>query len=468
MTPFAPDRTALDLPPLRLSGRLTVAAEIARLHFKERLEFDSPLIQAIAGLSGVAVSNVLWAVRCRRQAFNILAKLHRSGSCGLASRMAEQLARSGARPVTAGATPHPMLGIYEGHVENQPRDALTEKFFQDPSRLLNSIVMVLKSPRADEKGVIITNYSYAFPLFARLFDISAIARRYHLVLEPSWSGYCNLDVLCYARFDFPVFVEAYEPADASFIERSQSNLVPVPTSHNWWVDHRVFRPRPEVPKDVDVVMVASWADFKRHLRLFAALRELRSRGVNPSVVLLGYPSGRSRADICRRARYYGVLDLLEIHENLTPDVVGAHVARAKVNIIWSRKEGQNRAMVEGMFADVPCIVREGFNYGFRYPYINPQTGCFATEQELPDRVCWMIENYRQFHPREWVLANMTCQKATQIMSDVIRETAIRRGEKWTTNLVVKVNNLNRMTYWEEADARRFESDYAFLTSTIRR
>ena len=33
-----------------------------------------------------------------------------------------------------------------------------------------------------------------------------------------------------------------------------------------------------------------------------------------------------------------------------------------------------------MFAGVPCIVRQGFNYGYRYPYINGQTGCFAASQ----------------------------------------------------------------------------------------
>ena len=184
-------------------------------------------------------------------------------------------------------------------------------------------------------------------------------------------------------------------------------------------------------------------------------------------MLLGYPQGRSREDICRQANYFGVLDLLEIHENLQAEAVAEHMARAKVNVIWSRKEGVNRAIIEGMFADVPCIVRKGFNYGFRYPYINPQTGCFAEEKELPERLAWMIENYRQFRPREWVMANMTCQTATGLLSEAIRNTAIARGEPWTTDLAVKVNKLH-MGYWDERDVKRFEPDYAFLKSMIRR
>jgi hypothetical protein len=129
--------------------------------------------------------------------------------------------------------------------------------------------------------------------------------------------------------------------------------------------------------------------------------------------------------------------------------------------------GQTWAIIEGMFAGVPCLVREGFNYGYHYPYINPQTGCFAAENQLPDKLLWMTENYRQFTPREWVAANMTCQRATEILSSVIARTAAARGEPWTGGLAVKVNKLHNMDYWEPEDARRFEPDYQFLRSAIR-
>jgi len=73
----------------------------------------------------------------------------------------------------------------------------TQKFFDDPRKMLGPMAIVLKPRAQREKGVISILYSYALPLFAKLFDIRRIAEDYFLVLEPSWSGYCNLDKLCY-------------------------------------------------------------------------------------------------------------------------------------------------------------------------------------------------------------------------------------------------------------------------------
>jgi hypothetical protein len=180
-----------------------------------------------------------------------------------------------------------------------------------------------------------------------------------------------------------VFVQAFEPRDAAFITNLGSNLVVVPTSTNWWIDHRPFRPLPGVTKDVDVVMVAGWGEYKRHHRFFAAL---------------------------------------------------------------------------------PCVLREGFNYGYRYPYINEQTGCFARERDLPEKLLWMIERHDQLSPREWVAEHMSAQRATQLLAEAIGKTAAGCGEGWSGNVAVKVNKLHGMEYWDANDRRHFETDYAFLRS----
>jgi glycosyltransferase involved in cell wall biosynthesis len=352
-------------------------------------------------------------------------------------------------------------------VERSADNPQLAKFVADPPRMLRAIAIVLKSPGTNEKGVLNLNYSHFFPLFARLYDVERVAERYHIVLEPSWSGYCNPDVLCYTRYRFPVFVQAYEPRDREFIDRLDSNLVSVPVSANWWVDHEMFRPQPGVEKDIDVVMIASWARFKRHHRFFAALRKLRSTGPAPRVVLIGYPIDLTRDDILELARYYGVGDLVEAREWVPPAEVAQVLARSKVNVIWSRREGVNRAIIEGMFAGVPCILREGFNYGYHYPYINDQTGCFATEAELPATLRRMIDHHREYSPREWVMQNMSCIRAAQILGDVIRKTAEAAGETWTRDLVPKVNRLHDMDYLNEEDRERFADDYAFLRSAIR-
>src|SRR5262249_27967994 len=161
---------------------------------------------------------------------------------------------------------------------------------------------------------------------------------------------------------------AYEPRDEKFIQSLGSNLISVPVSNNWWVDHRIFRPLPSVTKDIDVIMVAGWARFKRHHAFFHGLKRLRKKGIVLKVVLVRYPMGQTKDDVCEAAAYYGITDQLEIHESISAEQVNYHFNRAKVSVLWSRREGWNRALIEGMLAGVPCILRQGHNYGFSYPY----------------------------------------------------------------------------------------------------
>jgi glycosyltransferase involved in cell wall biosynthesis len=436
------------------------------LRLREYLFFDSLLFKKGVGVAVYVAACILSAVGQVRRAFLLLSKAHRSDFAHLANRKAEQLARDAAAQARTGNN-HPILALYQQHIRDFTPAPRTAKFFEDPSKLLGPVAMVLKSPAGLEKGVVLLQYSYTFPLFAHRFDLSRIASRYYIVLEPDWSGYCEPNILSYGLFPFPVFVQAFEPRDAALIANLHSNLVVVPTSTNWWVDHRLFRPLPGVARDIDAVMVASWGSYKRHYWFFRALGQLRKAGRRLRVLLLGYPYGMTREQVLDQAHLCGVADQLELQEWVPYEQVNEQINRARVNVLWSRREGVNRAIIEGMFAGVPCIVREGFNYGCPYPYINPQTGCFASEKTLPETLLRMIDQHEQFTPRDWVSAHMSCERSTQILADVIGRTAAERGEPWTGNLAVKVNKLHGMEYWDPQKAKQFEGDYEFLRATVR-
>jgi glycosyltransferase involved in cell wall biosynthesis len=459
--------------PLSASGsrglgageRIRIRCRQLVLGAREKLEFDSPLVLRLAGFCGVLAGLVLFHSGKKRRALDLLARVHRANCSAWSTAFVERRISAGRRDASGE---HPLHDVYRSHYRELTPTAQTRRFFDTPERLLGPVVIVLKSPRPQEKGVLVINYSFMFALFAKLFDVEQVSRRYHIVLEPSWSGYCSLDILCYSLLDEPVFVQAYEPRDRDFLERLGSNLTPVPVSANWWVDHRMFKPRPEDRKDIDIVMIASWADFKRHGKFFSAVRRLRRMRGGLKIALVGYPAGRTKEDIQALATYHGVADLVEIHEWLPPEEVAGILGRSKVNVVWSRREGVNRAIIEGMFAGVPCVIREGFNYGYRYPYINDLTGCFAAEAELPERLDRWIGGQATFAPRDWVMEHMSPQRATEILGRSIREVAVSRGERWTEGLVVKVDRLHDMAYWDEADRGRFEADYAYLRSALRR
>lgn len=459
--PMAQADDRLDRLQRLVLGRTLLASRI-----REYLEFDSYLFKTIVGCLGTIIGLSCYGLGLRRKGLAVLAKIHRSAYSPWASRVIERFLRESG-DTEGGVSNQRLLSVYERHIADTSPTPATGKLFQEPQRLLGSRILVLKSPSQDEKGVIIIDYSFVFPLFEKLFDIDRVMRRYHLVLEPSWSGYCTLDLLAYSRFRSPVFVQATEPRDTDFLGSIGSSLVPVPIAANWWIDHRIVRPIPGIEKDSDVIMVCGWDNFKRHARFFSALRKLRAMGRKLKVILVGYPMGGTREDITQRAKYFGVYDQLEIYEWISPEAVNYHLNRSKVNVLWSRREGFNRAVIEGMLAGVPCILREGHNYGHRYPYINPRTGCYSAEGELPEKLLRMVENYRDFSPREWVVENMSAPRAAAILNESIKKVALDSGERWTTDLVVKTAGLHGLKYWDEEDRQRFGPDYEFLKSVIR-
>ena len=439
--------------------------KILRISIREFLLFDSVVCKTVIGLASLIAGFLQYTWGRHKQGFAILSKLHRSALTSLGTARVEELIRSAYRAFQEGK-PHPLHQIYADYVTQITPTAQTRKLLEAPENLFKGSAIVLKSPGVNERGVLILQYSYVYPLLVKFYDLNKIAERYYIVLEPSWSGFCDLNVLIFTHVKSPVFVGSIEPRDTEFIRRLDSNLIAAPFSSNTWVDDRVFRPLPEVPKDADVIVVAGWADYKRHFAFFRGLRRLRQRITQPKVILVGYPIDFGKEDILRLADLYQVRDLLEIHEWASPPEVNRLLNRAKVNVLWSRREGVNRAIIEGMLAGVPCLVREGLNYGYHYPHINSQTGRYSTEAALPQNLLEMIQHHDQYSPREWVLAHMSCQRTTALLNQAIKAKALALGENWTVDIVAKINELGCVRYWDATDESRFIEDYEFLRSVI--
>lgn len=432
----------------------------------EYATFDSRAIGYVLGVTGVCLGYVLSWCGASALGFAILAKVHRSALSHWASARVQRLVRNGTSLATRRPD-HPVQAVMRAYVSSASPTPPTQYLFDEPERLLRGNAIVLKSPGERERGVLYLYYSHTYQIFARFFDLAAIAQRYYVVVEPSWSGYCDPQVLLFTQVRDPVFVGAIEPRDEDFVAGLDSNLVVAPFSGNTWVDHRRFVQDPDVEKDVDVVMVSGWAWYKRHWAVFRVLRQLRRRGHSLKVALAGYPLQTTRSEIEQLARHFGVLDQLEIHERVNLDGVSRLYNRAKVNLLWSRREGVNRSIIEGMFCGVPCILRDGFNYGHRYPYINSLTGRYATEASLADDLIDMVGRHRDYAPRGWVLQHMTCERTTERLNAVIKARALSLGETWTRDLVVKTNDLDGLRYWTPEDADRFDADRAYIRSVRR-
>ena len=138
-------------------------------------------------------------------------------------------------------------------------------------------------------------------------------------------------------------------------------------------------------RDLDGDLLAAVAG-QGQLAFFEAMQELIARQVVEEVAPAEY---RFLHDKLREIAY----------ERIPQEEVAALLWRSKIHLLWSRREGANRAIIEAMLADVPVIVRDGMTFGFRYPYINDQTGRFVPEAALADAMVEMIDTRDRYSPR---------------------------------------------------------------------
>jgi glycosyltransferase involved in cell wall biosynthesis len=449
--------------PLSFADRIRLARQLAWWRFDEYLKFDSRLVAFVAAWSALAAAAFFAVTGRNLRALASLTAAHRINGSRTVRTIAVRVLKQPSSP--GSSLTRRVNEAYDQFIASVP---MAERH-QQPQNLIGSRLIVVKSPAANERGVIVIDYTYTFAIFARCCDLSVLAEKYYLVLEPSWVGYCTPEILLYSRLPEPVFVQTNEFPDIEVLERVSPNLIPLPMVANWWIDHRLIRPAPGVRKEFDLSMVSSWTVFKRHAGVFAAMGRLRRRGVKLTALLVGYPvaGGLTRQDIYQQAQYYGVADQIEIRESIPPDQVAAELSRSKVHVVWSRREGSNRAVIESMLADVPGILRAGFNFGRHYPYINAQTGRFANDASLPDELLYMTEHHAEFNPRAWIMEHMTPQVATNILNDRIKSVALAKGEAWTKDIVVKIAQLHQAGYWDPADRQRFADDYAYVRSLVR-
>ncbi len=332
----------------------------------------------------------------------------------------------------------------------------SQKFIEDPERFLESMAIVLRSPDKDRKGTILVAYNYAFPTFALIYDLPKIMERYHIVLEPSTARYLMPEILMFKGFAERVFIETGEPKDAEFLERFFPEASSVPIAANWWIDSRIFNNKLQEEKKYDLIMVSSWLKLKRHGLLFDALKKLRDRGRDLKCVLVGYPIDLTKDDIVKSAADHGVEDLIEIYEWISQEKISQLYQQSRLNLLLSKREGFNRSVIEGLYCDVPCLIRDGFNFGDKYDYINHRTGGYFVDEKLDMAIEDALENIDQFKPVQWIKDNgMTAKNAALVLEEKIYGTA--KGL-----LAVKTSGLDGMEYWNSEDLEKYSDDYRFL------
>jgi glycosyltransferase involved in cell wall biosynthesis len=320
-------------------------------------------------------------------------------------------------------------------------------------------LIVLKRYTPGEKGVILLKYARTFSALVALLDVARIQDRYTLVLEPCWAGYCDPSILMLIARGNPMLVMCFTEDDYRYIERVGAPLVPLRRGPADWVDADVFATRESSTKSHDIVMVANWGAHKRHVELFRALQHI-DRDIR--VLLCGFAWANRTADDIRReaAAHANPRVTVEIRENVPHGQLAKLVSESKLFVFLTRKEGDNKALVEAMFADVPTIVFDE-TIGGAGSRVNPSTGIFASDAELGQKIVHMLDNYREFSPRAWALAHTGSSVSTRLLDDALRGAVTAAGQRYTTGIVEKTNSPN-LAYKNPRHRDDFAADYEFI------
>jgi len=334
----------------------------------------------------------------------------------------------------------------------------------DEKRLGNLVALKQFEESTGEKGVLYLQYSDSIESFAAMFDMCRIADRYSLVLEPSSWGYQDESFLLLVGKDFDVVVQAQDEPDFDYINGLQCNFQPIRLGAGDWVDPADFTPGTGGSRRFDFVMVASWIPLKRHRVFF---RSLAAAGLHSArVALIGYPwKGRTRVDIERLAARAG-LSGITIFESVHRDIVAEVVRSSRVGVMLSRREGANRGIYECLFSNVPVVVTRP-NRGVNKAHVNQETGCLASDEELPGALVKMLESSRHMSPRDWVLKNSGCNNAWRALNDFLAEGARKKGERFDRP-IARIKSAPNIKYTVEEDRLALRGAYDDLRNSLRR
>ena len=287
-----------------------------------------------------------------------------------------------------------------------------------------------------ERGVVLVSFEYQWARMMGITNLKEFAQRYLLVQAPTWSPPHNLaNTLFPAQYPHRRIVTLISNAqDVKIFPRLSSKYQVVPLYASSWVNPALYQAVDFESKDIDIVMVANFSQYKRHFALFRALRDLPP---NLRVVLVGQASGgRTRAMLLREAALYGVAERLEIRESVPDEVVVDTLARSKISLILSMQEGSCVAVVEAMFANTPVGVLEDAVVGSK-SFVNEHTGRLLRHRDLGSQLADFLANAHRYSPRKWALDHgWDCHGSTAILNQALKEKALAEGEEWTQDLAV--------------------------------
>jgi glycosyltransferase involved in cell wall biosynthesis len=307
------------------------------------------------------------------------------------------------------------------------------EFQPETSRRIGRAAILKPYVSEREKGVLFISFENEWLKLLRFGVLRDVAHRYALVLAPSGSPHNLVSYVFPQALSGPVFTLLSHAEEQRLFGRIAPQYVVVPLFASSWVNPDIFEPLPRARRDLDLVMVANFARFKRHFALFKALRTMPP---HLRILLIGQDEGRRNAEtVLAAARSYGVADRFTLVRNAPWQSVADALCRARASAILSRREGSCVVVAESLFADTPVALLHDAEVGSR-AFINAQTGRLLRESSLASQLTAFIAQADRYSPRRWAQEHISCQASSWVLNDVVRQVLWADGQDWTRDLAI--------------------------------
>lgn len=313
-----------------------------------------------------------------------------------------------------------------------------------------------------EKGVLLVSFENQLQSLLDSGLISTILARYDIIFIPSWTGLYSPELFRVASLagTEPVFVMPVHNHERMSVETLGDNCHPLPFNAASWVNASLFEGE-SLERDIDCLMVANFASFKRHWLLFKALSGL-PRSITATCV--GVPLGTRTAESIRQeAREYGVEDRVTIVEDPSQEELRRYFRRARMFCAMSFREGSFISVAESLMAGTPVIMFKNAHIGTK-SLINEGTGALVSSvSDLRQKILDLANFTEHETVRRTSVETISAQANFKKLNDILKEWSVSNYRNWSQDLEPFYSQRLDFHYFNESARDRLRADYAYLS-----
>jgi len=314
----------------------------------------------------------------------------------------------------------------------------------------------------EEKGLIVVSFENQLENLLNLKRVDSLLDRYYIVFIPSWTGLFSSQLfrLISVLNGRPLFLLPVHESERKLVKYLGENCHALPFNAASWVNSDFFH-RSDLKRDIDCLIVANFATFKRHWLLFKALKGLPN---SVSAVCVGVPLGqRDGNSIRREAEEYGVLDRVIIVENPSQEDLRDYFQRAKVFCAMSYREGSYIAVAEALISGTPVIMFENAHVGSK-SFISSNVGALVSSvRELRTKIKFYLNLDCHDKIRNLAFKDISAQENVKKLNRMLSRWSEENGMKWSQNIVGFYSMRLGFYYFEKSDEDLLSQDYKYLS-----